>query len=248
MQNDETIDSHRIDLAVLLGERLKTDAKKGLSSKEHALRLEADGPNRISPPKTIPEWLKLLKTMTGFFSLLLLGGGILCFIGYALKKEVENLYLGIVLVAVVILTGVFTYYQEKKSDDLMDSFKSMMPNRCTVVRDGKPVEVNAEDLVAGDIVNLKAGDKVPADLRILECSDDMQVDNASLTGESEPCQTVSQLHGHESTGVAKHGFLRNASPQRELQGRCPLHGRPHVYGSDRQADHEHGQRQNTHRH
>ena len=188
VQNDETIDSHRIDLAVLLGERLKTDAKKGLSSKEHALRLEADGPNRISPPKTIPEWLKLLKTMTGFFSLLLLGGGILCFIGYALKKEVENLYLGIVLVAVVILTGVFTYYQEKKSDDLMDSFKSMMPNRCTVVRDGKPVEVNAEDLVAGDIVNLKAGDKVPADLRILECSDDMQVDNASLTGESEPCK------------------------------------------------------------
>ena len=146
VQNDETIDSHRIDLAVLLGERLKTDAKKGLSSKEHALRLEADGPNRISPPKTIPEWLKLLKTMTGFFSLLLLGGGILCFIGYALKKEVENLYLGIVLVAVVILTGVFTYYQEKKSDDLMDSFKSMLPNRCTVVRDGKPVEVNAEFL------------------------------------------------------------------------------------------------------
>ena len=185
---DEGADDHCVDLSILLKERLQTDQDTGLSSKEHRRRLDLYGPNRMSPPKTIPEWLKILKTMTGFFSLLLLAGGALCFVGYALKKEVENLYLGVVLVAVVVFTGLFTYFQEKQSSNLMESFKSMMPDRCTVVRDGKPAEVNAEDLVVGDIVMLKAGDRVPADLRILTCSDDMQVDNASLTGESEPCK------------------------------------------------------------
>ena len=84
---NEVTDFHRIDLSILLGERLQTNAEKGLSSKEHTRRLEQNGPNRMSPPKSIPEWLKILKNMTGFFSLLLLGGGVLCFIGYGLKKE-----------------------------------------------------------------------------------------------------------------------------------------------------------------
>lgn len=181
-------DVHQVDLSILLGERLKTDCDKGLSSEEQSIRLQRDGPNRMTPPKSIPEWLHFLKTFTGFFSLLLLAGSVLCFIGYALKQEVENLYLGIVLFAVVFITGLFTYLQEKKSNNLMESFKNMMPDHCTVIRDGNPREVDTEDLVVGDILHLKAGDRVPADIRIIECSDDMQVDNASLTGESEPCK------------------------------------------------------------
>merc|ERR1719453_539351 len=62
----------------------------------------------------------------------------------------------------------------------------MMPESVAVVRDGKQMNTEPKKLVRGDIVKLKAGDKVPADLRILECSDDCKVDNASLTGESEP--------------------------------------------------------------
>lgn len=185
---NEVSDDHSVDLAILVGERLNTDITKGLSTDDHDSRLKQNGANRMTPPKTMPEWLKYLKNMTGFFSLLLLGGSILCFIGYALKKEVENFYLGIVLFLVVFLSGTFSYFQEKKSNDLMASFKNMMPNLCTVIRDGNPSQVNAEDLVLGDIVLLKAGDKVPADMRIVECSDDMQVDNACLTGESEPCK------------------------------------------------------------
>lgn len=181
-------DCHSIDLSVLLGERLQTDAKDGLTSKEHKLRLDKNGPNQMSPPKTTPKWLRFLKSMTGFFSLLLLSGSLLCFLGYGLKNDIENLYLGIVLFVVVLLSGSFSYFQEKKSGDLMDSFKKLLPDLCTVVRDGHPSQVNAESLVVGDIVLLKAGDKVPADMRILECSDDMQVDNACLTGESEPCK------------------------------------------------------------
>ena len=176
---------HKEDLNELLS-RLSSDAEKGLSTSTAEARQAQDGLNRLTPPAQTPEWVKLLRTQTGFFSLLLWAGGILCFVGYGLKKEVDNLYLGIVLVAVVSLTGVFSYLQERTSSNLMDSFKNMMPTMTTVIRDGETTKLNAINLCKGDIIMLKGGDKVPADVRVIECSDDMKVDNASLTGESEP--------------------------------------------------------------
>jgi len=109
-------------------------------------------------------------------------------VGYGLQKDQDNLYLGIVLALVVTITGVFSYLQERKSSDLMNSFANMMPSLTTVVRDGQTSKINAVQLVRGDVVVLKGGDKVPADLRVVECSDDMKVDNSSLTGESEACK------------------------------------------------------------
>ena len=66
---NEVSDDHSVDLAVLVGERLNTDITKGLSTDEHNARLKQNGANRMTPPKTMPEWLKYLKNMTGFFSL-----------------------------------------------------------------------------------------------------------------------------------------------------------------------------------
>jgi magnesium-transporting ATPase (P-type) len=158
----------------------------GLTKAQVAEKVNEFGLNMLTPPATKPEWVKFCEQMTGFFSLLLWFGAILCFIAYGLRKEIDNLYLGVVLALVVFLTGVFGYYQEGKSSNLMASFKKMMPSLTVVVRDQKEGALNAVNLVPGDIVCLKAGDKVPADLRIIQCSDDMEVDNASLTGESEP--------------------------------------------------------------
>lgn len=67
----------------------------------------------------------------------------------------------------------------------MDKFKNMIPPSATVIRDGEQSEVPAEDLTVGDIVKVKTGQKVPADIRLLEVAN-MKVDNSSLTGESEP--------------------------------------------------------------
>merc|ERR1719193_2360131 len=97
----------------------------------------------------------------------------------------DNLYLGIVLSAVVIFTGVFSYYQESKSDKIMDSFKNMVPQQALAIRNGEKKAVLARTLVLGDIVEVKGGDRIPADLRIVQ-SANMKVDNSSLTGESEP--------------------------------------------------------------
>ena len=77
------------------------------------------------------------------------------------------------------------YMQEAKSAAIMDSFKNLVPQQALVVRNGEKVSVSARELVLGDIVEVKGGDRIPADLRIISASS-MKVDNSSLTGESEP--------------------------------------------------------------
>uniref|UniRef100_A0A8D1C200 Sodium/potassium-transporting ATPase subunit alpha n=1 Tax=Sus scrofa TaxID=9823 RepID=A0A8D1C200_PIG len=95
--------------------------------------LARDGPNALTPPPTTPEWVKFCRQLFGGFSILLWIGAILCFLAYGIQAGTEddpsgdNLYLGIVLAAVVIITGCFSYYQEAKSSKIMESFKNMVP-------------------------------------------------------------------------------------------------------------------------
>lgn len=113
-------------------------------------------------------------------------GGILCFIAYGLDPaDPSNLYLGVVLCFVVMLSGVVTYLQNAKSDSLMASFKNFIPPKCNCIRDGKIVDIPATNVTVGDVIVIKAGERIPADIRIIE-SKEMKVDNSSLTGESDP--------------------------------------------------------------
>jgi len=183
------------ELAVQLG----TNLTKGLTAKQAADYLARDGPNALTPPKTTPEWIKFCKNLFGGFSTLLWIGSILCFFSYALEASgnenpnPDNLYLGIVLAGVVIITGCFQYYQESKSSKIMESFKNMIPQQALVIRDGQKQQIVAMNLVLGDVVEVKGGDRIPADLRIIDANN-MKVDNSSLTGESEP-----QSRGTECT-------------------------------------------------
>ena len=96
-----------------------------------------------------------------------------------------DIFIGIVLTVVVIVTGTFSYYQESKSDAIMESFKNLVPQFALALRDGEKLTLKAEQLTLGDIIYVKFGDRLPADIRILE-SMGLKVDNSSLTGESEP--------------------------------------------------------------
>ncbi len=153
--------------------------------------LARDGPNELSPPKTTPEWVKFCRNLFGGFAMLLWIGAILCFFAYTItvlnydEAPKDNLYLGIVLAVVVILTGCFSYFQEAKSSRIMDSFKNLIPHEAVVIRDGEKRTMMAKDLVAGDLIEVKFGDRVPADIRVVKASG-FKVDNSSLTGESEP--------------------------------------------------------------
>lgn len=79
------------------------------------------------------------------------------------------MYLGCTLVFVVTVSGLFGYLQESQSVDIMASFGKMTPAQCVVMRDGAKGEIPAEQLVVGDLVEVKGGDRVPADVRIIEC-------------------------------------------------------------------------------
>jgi sodium/potassium-transporting ATPase subunit alpha len=184
------MDEHTIPIDELY-HRLGTSPDAGLTVERAREVLERDGPNELSPPKTTPEWVKFCKQMFGGFSLLLWIGAILCYLAYSIQAGTEedpagdNLYLGIVLTAVVVITGCFSYYQEAKSSKIMESFKQLVPQFAVVVRGNEKLNVKAEELVVGDIIEVKFGDRVPADIRVISCHG-FKVDNSSLTGESEP--------------------------------------------------------------
>jgi len=164
---------------------------QGLSDAEAAKRIERDGYNELTPPKTTPEWIKFCRNLFGGFSTLLWVGAILCFIAYSIETisnedpVEDNLYLGIVLSTVVIVTGCFQYFQEAKSSKIMESFKNMVPQQALVLRNGELKTMVAREICLGDIIQVKGGDKIPADIRVIQANS-MKVDNSSLTGESEP--------------------------------------------------------------
>lgn len=123
-------------------------------------------------------------------------GSILCIVTYIIQPSgnVPNLYLGFILIFVILLTGSITYMQSAKSEALMEGFKNMLPSESKVLRDGKVTQISPEKLVRGDIVEVVSGEKVPADIRIIE-SKDLKVDNSALTGEVEPLlRTVECTH------------------------------------------------------
>ncbi|XP_012145649.1 sodium/potassium-transporting ATPase subunit alpha isoform X7 [Megachile rotundata] len=190
LKQELDIDFHKITPEELY-QRFQTHPENGLSHAKAKENLERDGPNSLTPPKQTPEWVKFCKNLFGGFALLLWIGAILCFIAYSIQATTsedpndDNLYLGIVLAAVVIVTGIFSYYQESKSSKIMESFKNMVPQFATVIREGEKLTLRAEELVLGDVVEVKFGDRIPADIRIIE-SRGFKVDNSSLTGESEP--------------------------------------------------------------
>ena len=100
----------------------------------------------------------------------------------------------------------------------MESFKGMMLPQVVCIRDGVANEIAAKDLVRGDIVKVKGGDKIPADVRVLVCSDNCQVDNASLTGESEPIKRTDQFTHENPLETKNLAFFGTSVPQGSLTG------------------------------
>ncbi|CAN2388096.1 potassium:proton exchanging ATPase activity [Pristimantis euphronides] len=201
LKQELELDDHKIDIEELEA-RYETSLLKGLTSARAAEILARDGPNALTPPKGTPEIIKFLKQMIGGFSLLLWAGAILCWIAYGIQYAQDNstprdnLYLAIVLAVVVFLTGCFAYFQEAKSTNIMASFNQMIPQQAIITRDGEKLEIPATELVVGDLVDIKGGDRIPADLRLVYAQG-CKVDNSSLTGESE-AQSRSSEFTHEN--------------------------------------------------
>ena len=156
----------------------KTDSQvAGLTKEERKTRLKNNGPNKMEEKEQVPLWRKIAKHFTDLLMVVLIVAALLKF---ATGEVIE----GSIIFLVVIVNGFVGYWQERKAEESLDGLKQMMGQEATVLNEGQALKVNSEELVRGDIVLLKAGDVIPADLRLIEVHD-LTVEESILTGESE---------------------------------------------------------------
>lgn len=167
--------------------RLGSSPSQGLSVEQCVRRVKEYGKNCPSPPES-----HRFKQIFGYFFKgfggILLIGAILVFISWKPLGEpnpaVANLALAIVLLAVFIIQAAFNAWQDWSSSRVMNSITNMLPDNCLLLRDGKQTTVVASELVPGDVLYIKAGTKLPADVRFVEMSSDAKFDRSILTGQS----------------------------------------------------------------
>lgn len=160
-------------------------SNKGLSSEEAKKRLESDGLNKLSQKKGDSPLKILLRQFHQPLVYIL----IVAAIGVAFLGEWVEMW---VIMGVVIINAVIGFIQELKALKAIDALSRNMDAQATVFRDGKRMQISALDLVKGDLVALHSGDKVPADLRIIQFRE-LQIDESALTGESVPVKKKSGI-------------------------------------------------------
>ncbi|MCI8617689.1 MAG: calcium-translocating P-type ATPase, PMCA-type [Clostridia bacterium] len=163
---------------------LGTNEKEGLVEEEVKKRQEKDGKNRLQEKKKDSFLIKFLKQFNDFMIIILIIASIVS--AFVSKMQGENDYVdSIIIIGIVVFNALMGVIQEAKAEKAIESLKQMTPQIAKVIRNGKKIEINAEELVKGDIIELEAGNFVPADCRILE-SHNLKIEESSLTGETEP--------------------------------------------------------------
>jgi Ca2+-transporting ATPase len=155
--------------------KLKTSST-GLNTQEASRRLDEYGPNQLEAARRVSPWKLLLDQFKNvLIVILLVATGLSAFLG----EGVETIVIGIIVLFAVVLG----FIQEFRAERAIDALRKMAAPTATALRDGEELEVPAQHLVPGDIVLLQAGDRVPADVRLVE-SINLQIEEAALTGES----------------------------------------------------------------
>lgn len=201
---------HEVPLDELFG--ILDTSHNGLNDKQVQERITRYGKNAITEKKKTSFILRFGKHLTNQFAILLWVGAILSFLAEYFHPGEGMLYIAIALLAVIFLNAFFTFWQEGKVAQAMAAFKNMLSVQARVVRDGREQEIDACELVPGDILILSEGDRIPADARLFEVSA-LKVNNASLTGESEPqlrCIETSNEHYLDSRNLSFSGTLVSA--------------------------------------
>jgi len=157
-------------------EEFKT-GNTGLSQMEAKLRLEQYGANRLKPPEPQSIIIRfLLQFHNVLIYILLAACSMTAFLGHWIDS-------GIIL-GVVVINAIIGFVQEGKAEEALNAIRRMLSLNAIVLRDGQRIQMPADQLVPGDIVLLQSGDKVPADLRLIDCKN-LRIEEAALTGESE---------------------------------------------------------------
>ncbi len=160
-----------------VAQELQVDPAKGLSTAEAKQRQQKYGPNKLAGKKKEPGWQAFLRQYKDFMQLILVGAAVVN------QLAIHEWNTTIVLLGLTVFNAILGLNQESKAEASLAALEKMMKNIARVRRDGQAVEVDAEELVPGDIVLMEAGNRVPADGRLFVTAT-VEIEEAALTGES----------------------------------------------------------------
>jgi len=178
-------------------EALKT-SEKGLSNTEAQKRLTQYGENELITLAKTPKWLQFLLQFRDVLVIILIIAGVISF-------AIGDFRGGSIMFIIVLINAFIGYFQEHKAERIMDSLKKLVLSPAKVYRDGELIELPQARLVPGDILYLEEGDKIPADVRIIE-SFNLRTNDFSLTGESMPQEKHSNTIKKKSSLADRHNM------------------------------------------
>ena len=163
---------------------LKTNTRKGLTEEEAEKRLQSFGKNKLADKKRENILIKFIKQFNDFMIIILIIASIISAVVAKLDGS-EDYIDSIIIIAIVVFNSIMGLIQEAKAEKSLEALKTMTAPVCKVKRNGKIITVKGTEVVPGDIVILEAGNYVPADARIITCSN-LKIEESSLTGETVP--------------------------------------------------------------
>jgi P-type Ca2+ transporter type 2C len=188
MNNDRPIPWHAIDTQEVF--RRTESSDRGLSEEEAQQRWETLGPNALQAEAVAGPWRLIARQINNPLIFLLMGAGALSLIA---GKTID----AAVIVGVILLNTVLGFVQEWRAEGALAALRRMSAPHARVLRSGKPTDVEALDVVPGDVLSLETGDRVPADARLLS-HHELRIDESALTGESEPVAKVADALQEET--------------------------------------------------
>ncbi|KAK4215316.1 hypothetical protein QBC37DRAFT_439578 [Rhypophila decipiens] len=181
---------------------LETNIDNGLATNQVPQRQEKYGPNELDVGGAIAWYTIFIRQLANAMVLVL-------FFAMALSFGIKDWVEGGVLAAVIILNVSIGFYQEYGAEKKMDALRALSSPSATVLRDGKTIVIPNAEVVPGDIVSLKMGDTIPADIRVIEAMN-LNCDESSLTGEAIPVEKVT------ANDLMVHGTDKQAAEEGDL--------------------------------
>ncbi|MFO3724890.1 cation-transporting P-type ATPase [Pseudomonas sp. HLMP] len=185
-------------LSVAEVEQMLRTGPEGLQDVEVARRLELYGPNRLLPPKRRGPLLRLLAQFHNVLLYVMIAAAVITAL---LEHWVDTC----VLLAAVVINAIIGFIQEGKAESALQAIRAMLAPHAMVIRNGIPQEIDAAELVPGDLVVLASGDRVPADLRLVAVKE-LRVEEAALTGESLPVEKDAEVAQADAPLGDRHGM------------------------------------------
>lgn len=178
---------------------VKTDLNKGLSTEEVDERLQEYGSNQLPEKEKKSELAKFFSHFDDILIYILLAAAVVTLV---LGHYVDT----VVILLVAVINALIGYVQENKAEKALEGIKEMLSLQATVLRNGKREDIESADLVPGDVVLLKAGDKVPADIRLVQ-ADRLNVEESPLTGESTSVEKQTEVLPEETVLAERTNLL-----------------------------------------